>query len=112
MKKIIFALLISVVGLMLTACGPHMYKTMSAGHDDASYVMVLTEGESYQNVSVVIDGTTHPYGKVYKVKAKRKAGTVIMQPGKHNVKVMIGDSVYSDEEVFMGAGETKIVILR
>jgi len=70
--------------LMLPSCGPHMYKTMSSGTDDVAYVIVIkenTDRTSYDDVQLVIDGSTCFYGKVYKQKAKRKAPVVTVKPG-------------------------------
>ena len=51
--------------LMLPSCGPHMYKTMSSGTDDVAYVIVIkenTDRTSYDDVQLVIDGSTCFYG--------------------------------------------------
>lgn len=110
MKKIVL-LFAAVVAFAFSSCGPHMYKTQSSGKDNVSYIIVLTESDYYENVTVVIDGTSHPYGKVYKVKAKRKAHPIITEPGRHNVKVVVNGSVVTDENVFLGLQETKMIVL-
>lgn len=112
MKKILFLILITVCTALFSSCGPHIYKTQSAGKDNSSYVIVLTDGPQYNNVSVMVDGIAHPYGKVYKTKYKRKAQPIVTEPGKHNIKVLVNGSVISDEEVYIGLQETKMVILR
>ena len=92
--------------LMLPSCGPHMYKTMSSGTDDVAYVIVIkenTDRTSYDDVQLVIDGSTCFYGKVYKQKAKRKAPVVTVKPGKHNLRVVIDGIVHADETVFVCA---------
>ena len=101
--------------LMLPSCGPHMYKTMSSGTDDVAYVIVIkenTDRTSYDDVQLVIDGSTCFYGKVYKQKAKRKAPVVRVKPGKHNLRVVIDGIVHADETVFLGLQETKTVLIR
>lgn len=112
MKKIILLSLLAVIAVAFSSCGPHMYKTQSSGKDNVSYVIVVKEAGDFGNVYVVIDDKAYPYGKVYKVKAKRKAHPVIIEPGKHNVKVVVDGTVMTDEDVFLGLQETKMIVLR
>lgn len=112
MKKIILLSFTAIIVLAFSSCGPHMYKTQSSGKDNVSYIIVLKESGDYDNVSVVVDDKAYPYGKVYKVKAKRKAHPVIIEPGKHNVKVIVDGTVMTDENVFLGLQETKMIVLR
>lgn len=112
MKKIIILSFVAIMALAFSSCGPHMYKTQSGGKDNVSYVIVLKETGNYDNVFVVVDDKAHPYGKVYKVKAKRKAHPVIIEPGKHNIKVVVNGTVMIDENVFIGLQETKMIVLR
>ncbi|MDD4191350.1 MAG: hypothetical protein PHI28_08465 [Mangrovibacterium sp.] len=108
MKKIVvlmFAL------FAFAACGPHMYSTRSAGQDNSSFVVVVTNGQKYENVAVIVDGTSHPVEKVYKLKAIRKAHPVAITPGKHQIQVVSGDKILSDENIFLGLQETKKIVL-
>ena len=108
MKRIII-FIVSI--LALSACGPHMYSTRSAGKDNSSYVVVVTNGQEYGNVSVIVDGTTYPIEKVYKLKAIRKAHPVVITPGKHQIQVVSGNKTLTDEDIFIGLQETKKIIL-
>ena len=108
MKKIIiFILALFAFG----ACGPHQYSTRSAGQDNSSFVVVVTNGQEYENVSVIVDGTSYPIEKVYKLKAIRKAHPVVITPGKHQIQVVSGNNILTDENIFIGLQETKKIIL-
>ena len=107
---------IAAIAMMFNSCGPHMYKTHSTGSDNVSYIIVLTESSSrnYDNVPVfvVVDDISYPYDIVYKVKAKRKAHPVTVEPGRHNVKVIVNGMEMTNENIFLGLQETKIIVLR
>ncbi|MEL7588944.1 MAG: hypothetical protein AAGU19_19690 [Prolixibacteraceae bacterium] len=109
MKKII---ILTFALFAFAACGPHMYSTRSAGQDNSAFVVVVTNGQEYENVAVVVDGTRYPVEKVYKLKAIRKAHPVAITPGKHHVQVVSGEKILSDENVFIGLQETKKIILQ
>ena len=108
MKKLLVLILV-VVGI--SACSPHMYNTYSAGKDNTSFIIVLTNGQEYENVSVIVDEKSFPIEKVYKVKAARKALPVITTPGKHQVKVVSNGKTLVDEQVVIGLQETKKIVL-
>ena len=108
MKKLLVLALI-VVGI--SACSPHMYNTYSAGKDNTSFIIVLTNGQAYENVSVIVDEKSFPIEKVYKVKATRKAIPVITTPGKHQVKVVSNGKTLVDENIVIGLQETKKIVL-
>jgi hypothetical protein len=99
MKKILF--FIAVLGL--SSCGPHMYNSVSSGKENASFVIVLTNGKSYENVTLIVDGKSFIIDKVYPVKSAAKAHPVLSTPGKHQIKVV--------SNVFLGLQETKKIIL-
>jgi hypothetical protein len=109
MKKILLFVFV-VAGL--SACSPHMYNTYSAGKDNASFIIVLTNGQHYENVSVSVDGQTFPIEKVYKVKATRKAIPVTVTPGKHQIKVISNGKTLVEENIFLGLQETKKIVLK
>lgn len=109
MKKILI-LALTIVGL--SACSPHMYSTYSAGKDNTSFIIVLTNGQAYENVSVMVDGKAFPIEKVYKVKAKRKVHPVITSPGKHEIEVVSNGKTLVKESVFLGLQETKKIVLQ
>lgn len=109
MKKILIVAL-AIVGL--SACSPHMYNTNSAGKDNSSFIIVLTEGQSYNDVSVIVDGKTFPIETVYKVKASRKAHPVTTSPGKHKVEVKSAGKTLIEENIFIGLQETKKIVLK
>ena len=112
MKKLLMLALVALSGTMLFSCGPNMYKTQSAGKDDVAYIIVLTDGPKFENVSVIVDGTPYIYNKVQKVKNRRKAQQVRIEPGRHNVKVLVGAEVMTDEDIFISVQETKQIVLR
>lgn len=113
MMKKIFFLFALIAAVALSACGPRMYNTQSSGKDNVSYVIVVKDSRTdYRNVAVVVDDVTYPYGIVYKLKAKRKALPIIIEPGRHNVKVVVDGTTITDENVFLGLQETKMIILR
>lgn len=109
MRKI---LLLSLVVVGLSACSPHMYNTYSAGKDNASFIIVLTNGQKYENVSIIVDGLTFPIEKVYKVKAMRKAIPIATTPGKHQIKVVFKGQNIVEEDIFLGLQETKKIVLK
>jgi hypothetical protein len=109
MKKIIM-LVLTIVGL--SACSPHMYNTYSAGKDNASFITVVTNGQEYNDVSVIVDGKTFPIEIVYKLKAIRKAHPVITTPGKHQIVVVSKGKILITENVFLGLQETKKIVLQ
>jgi len=109
MKKI---LLLAFVFVGLSACSPHMYNTYSAGKENASFIIVLTSGHQYDNVSVIVDGQTFPIEKVYKEKSKIKAIPVTVTPGKHQIKVVSKGKNLVEENIFLGLQETKKIVLK
>lgn len=109
MKKILI-LALTIVGL--SACSPHMYKTYSAGKYNTSFIIVLTNGQVYENVLVMVDGKAFPIEKVYKVKATRKADPIITTPGKHQIEVVSNGKTLVKESVFLGLQETKKIVLQ
>lgn len=112
MKKIILFSFALVFAAAFSSCGRQMYNTQSAGKDNVSFVIVLLESGSFNNVSVVIDDQTFPYDNVQKIKNKRKAQPIITEPGKHHIKVIADGRIMTDENVFLGLQETKIIVLR
>lgn len=109
MKKIF---ILAIIALGITSCGPNMYSTHSAGKDNESFIVVLTNGPAYENVSVVVDGETFPVETVYKVKSKRKAQPVVTTPGKHQIVVVSDGKILVKESAFLGLQETKLIILQ
>lgn len=109
MRKI---LILAMVVIGLSACGPHMYSTNSAGKDNESFIVVLTSGLDYENVSVIVDGKTFPIEKIYNVKSKRKVHPVITAPGKHEIEVVSNGNTLVKESVFLGLQETKKIVLK
>ena len=109
MKKVLIFLLAVV---WLSACSPHMYNTNSAGKDNLSFIVVLTEGQSFDDVSVIVDGKIFPIEKVYKVKASRKAHPVTISPGKHKLEVVSAGKTLIEENIFIGLQETKKIVLK
>lgn len=108
MKYLFIPLLVLVVSL--SSCGA--YKTYSAGQSNESFIMVLTEKKPYKYVTVVVDGKHYPVDRVYKVKTKRKATPIVIEPGKHDIKVVVDGKVIVEEKVFLGLQETKKIVLR
>jgi archaellum component FlaG (FlaF/FlaG flagellin family) len=107
----------AMIAMALSSCGPHMYKTQSSGKDNISYVIVVADNnmhynKSAMNVDVIVDGEAYPYDNLYKIKAKRKAHPIIIEPGKHNIKVVVNGEVFTDENVFLSLQETKMIVLR
>lgn len=109
MKKILI-LVLAIAGL--SACSPHMYNTTSSGKDNLSFIVVLTDGQAYNNVSVIVDGKTFPIEKVYQVKASRKAHPVTTSPGKHKIEVVSAGKTLVEENIFIGLQETKKIVLK
>ncbi|WP_372775598.1 hypothetical protein [Mangrovibacterium sp.] len=109
MRKLLSSIIIL---FSITACGPHMYNSMSAGKDNSSFIVVVTNGQQYENVSVVVDGESYPIEKVYKLKMIRKARPVAISPGKHQIEVISDGKTLIQENVFIGLQETKKIVLQ
>ena len=106
-------LYISLLSLLMLACGPHQYNTMSSGKEDIGFVIVLTEQGSYSNDAVLLVDNQQSFAieKVYKQKMQRKAPVFKLTPGKHNLKVTVkGQTVY-DKDVIIGLQETRKIVL-
>lgn len=114
MKKVILLSCLSLFLLTLSSCGPHMYRTQSSGKDNVSYITVLTEGPKYpaDAVVVIVDEISYPYEKVQKVKKKVKSMPLAIEPGKHNVKVVVYGEIIRDEDLFLSVQESKIFIIK
>lgn len=112
MKKIGIALLLIVMAAGLSSCGKRMYATSSAGKNNVSYVTVVSDGARYDNVTVIVDGLEHLYGKLQKSKNKRKAIPLEITPGKHRIEVRINGQVVTAEDVFIGLQETKRFVVQ
>ncbi|MDR2927932.1 MAG: hypothetical protein LBV41_07020 [Cytophagaceae bacterium] len=111
MKKFLIVLSVVFFGFMLSSC-KNMYGTQSSGKDNVSYVIVVREGVKYNNVSIIVDGTQHSYETVRKIKNKRKAEKVEIATGHHNIKVVVDGNTVTDENVFIGLQETKMIVLK
>jgi hypothetical protein len=98
--------------MLLSACGPHMYSTSSTGKDNSSFIIVLTEGQAYNGVSLIVDGKTFPIEKVYKVKASMKVHPITISPGKHKIEVLAEGKTLVEENIFIGLQETKKIVLK
>lgn len=105
------SILVIAVVLILSSCGPHLYKTMSGGQENVSYIIVLQKGNSLGEVSLFIDDKVTPVDKVFKEKNKRKAHPVVTSPGKHKISVVSQKKVIYEENVFLGLQETKKIVL-
>lgn len=112
MKKLLIFGFSVLAAICVTSCGPHMYNTQSQGKENVSYVVVLKETGSYNNVIVSVDDNDYVYGKVYKLKAKRKAHPVIIEPGRHHLKVIVDGRIMVEENIFLSIQQTKTVVLR
>lgn len=100
--------------LAFSSCA-NTYRTQSSGQDNVSYITVLKEKHVYlddNSVVVVVDDAEYPYGKVQKVNRKIKAQPVRVEPGKHRVRIFINGEPYSDETVFLGVQQSKIITIR
>ena len=109
MKKYLSSIIIL---FLFTACGPHLYNSMSGGKDNSSFIVVVTNGQAYKKVSLVVDGETYPIDKVYKLKMIRKAHPLIVSPGKHAIEVIADNQTLIQENVFIGLQETKKIVLQ
>ena len=106
-------LYISLLALLMLACSPHQYKTMSGGKEDTSFVIVLTEAGDYSNGAVLLvdDEQSFVVEKVYKQKLQRKAPVFKISPGKHNLKVTVGGQTVYNKDVVLGLQETRKIVL-
>lgn len=114
MRKFIYATIIVVVTLVLASCGRQTYRTYSGGKENVSYIVVLREsrGIPTDEVTIVVDGYVHQYGKVYTTKMKRKAVPLIIEPGEHTVEVVVNGEKMFDEKIFLAVQQTKQYTLR
>lgn len=112
MKKTILAIICTVI---LSGCGVGAYSISSGKADEAA---ISFTASTRQPIAVVIDGTTYNVETVktkqYKTdrKIKRTAlNTITIQPGQHEVQVIVsGAEVYS-RKLFISATEHKVVEL-
>jgi|APDOM4702015191_1054821.scaffolds.fasta_scaffold144677_3 hypothetical protein len=111
MKKYI---ILAVIAIAALAGCRNTYQTLSAGKDNASFVLITTDNDEYrENVSVVIDNNQPILiEKVFKTKKQLQAKPIETTPGKHTIKVLKGDKVLFNEFVFLGLQETKKIILK
>ena len=100
----------SMVMVGLSACGPHMYNTYSAGKENASFIIVVSN-KDYSDVDVIVDGKSFPIEKVYQLKSIRKAHPLIISPGKHLITVVSKGKTLLTENIFLGLQETKKIVL-
>ena len=106
-------LYISLLALLMLSCSRHQYKTMSSGKEDTGFVIVLTENGNYtKDVALVVDnGQSLAVAKVYKQKMQRKAPVFKVEPGKHNLKVVVAGRTVYDKDVIIGLQETRKIVL-
>ncbi len=106
-------LYIALISLLMIACSPHQYKTMSSGKEDTGFVIILTEGGKYtNNVTLVIDNQQNfEVQKVYKQKLQRKAPVFKVSPGKHNLKVTSNGQTIYEKNVIVDLQETEKIVL-
>lgn len=105
------SILVIAMVLIFSSCGPHLYKTMSGGQENVSYILVLQKGSSQEDVSLFIDDKVYPVEKVYSEKKKRKAQPFVTSPGKHKIRVVSGGKMVYEENAFLGLQETKKIVL-
>lgn len=112
MKKIILAIF---GALLLTGCGVGTYSLSSGKPDDAAISFTST---TKQPIVVVIDGTEYNVETV-KTKGyrtdrdikKTALNTIKVQPGQHDVKVLVaGDEVYN-KKLLISTAEHRVVAL-
>lgn len=112
MKKFIIALFGTI---LLASCGVGSYSVSSGRSDDAE---LSFSAASVQAITVIVDETTYNVetvkAKAYKTDRnikKTTQNTIKVQPGQHNVKVIVsGNEVYS-KKLYISATEHRIVEL-
>jgi hypothetical protein len=111
MKK--YILLVLLAAASLAGCRT-TYQTLSAGKENASFVLITTDNNEYRhNITVIIDNSTPVMvEKVFKTKKQLQAKQIATTPGKHTIKVLKGDRVIYEQNVFLGLQETKKIVLQ
>lgn len=112
MKKIILAIF---GALLLTGCGVGSYSLSSGKPDDAAISFTST---ARQPIVVVIDGTEYNVETV-KTKGyrtdrdikKTALNTIKIQPGQHDVKVLVGGNEVYNKKLLISTAEHRVVAL-
>jgi len=109
MKKIFFALSIGL--LFLSACTG--VKTLSTGLENEAFLEFIGTPKNYSGgVDVTIDDNTNFKAEVNKDHADRPKGKVYaISTGTHVVSVSYNSSVIFKKQIFIGAQETKKIII-
>ena len=112
MNKLI---LIAIFSLFLTGCGVGVYSIQS-GYSDVAHVVFTddTIGEIVVNVDDKTYSVSTVKHKVYKSGRDIKhtaENSIKLTPGQHNVSVFIDGSEVYNRNVFLSAGETKVIEL-
>ncbi len=113
MKKFITILFSA---LCLCACGTGSYTVVSGGSDEAELSVSATN--SYA-VTVVVDGASYQMvtvkEKLYRKDRNARAtanNTIYLTPGKHTVKVLDGTDELFSQQIFVSAGEHRVINLK
>ena len=110
MKKA--AVLITLI-LSLWSCSFKSYSTRASSVDEASYLLVLSGyPKKIEGVVVRVDNEEFFYHKVFSESRSIRMRPIECQPGLKYVKVTWNERVLYEDEVFLGNGETRKIVLR
>ena len=112
MKKIIISLISAIV---LSSCGVGSYSVSSGKADTAEISFTASDKEP---IVVVVDGTeynvktvkTKEYKSGRNIK-KNAINTIKIEPGQHNVKVLVSGNEVYNKKLYISATEHRIVEL-
>ena len=112
MKKL---MIIAAFTMLLTGCGVGNYSVQS-GVEDASFISFTDDVK--QDITVTVDDQTYLLKtvrqKAYKSGRNIKQtalNTIKIDPGQHEVKVMLDGADVFDKKIFVSTGEHKIIEL-
>lgn len=110
-KNLIFTLSLAVISLLIVGCKAAVY-TSHSGHEDISYLQLVSSTISGKTVSVSLDGDTEFQAKVNKEKkAYAKPDLYTIKPGKRRVTVEFNNRILFDQDIFVSQQSTKVIRL-
>ena len=108
-------ILVVAISVFLTGCGVGVYSIQS-GSNDVAYVVFTDDTKG--KIVVTVDNETYNVNTV-KHKAYKSGrdikhtaeNSIKLTPGQHNVSVLLNGTEVYDNNVFISAGETKVIEL-
>lgn len=114
MKQFYFILISSILIIASSCSTTNKYSTRSTSVENEAFILILSDNnQKIENVSVIIDQTDeYVYPIVFPQKRAIRMKPIVTTPGSKNVKVIYLDRIVFDQNILLGHGETRKIMVR